>query len=295
MYLKLIAIIILFILTQNLITQEVYHIWEGMEKPYYKENNLVEYEKELWGTMCVLNVTEPTLTIYSAKGKNSGKAVLIIPGGGYEVVAVHHEGYDLAEVLAENGITAAVLKYRLPDSASSDKPHLVPLADTRKALKFLRDLSEKYQFDKNQVGVIGFSAGSHLATVISLWRSDDKDENPDFSGLIYGVTILNDENQRWLEESLYYREMTAEEKKKNGLLGLVSENTPPAFLVHAYDDEVCKVNESTEYAQKMHEKNVLVELHLFSNGGHGFGLGRAEDGTDQWVWLFVNWVRSNNF
>jgi len=273
--------------------QEIYKLWDGEEKPFYKENKLKEYEKESWGTMCLFDVTEPTLSVYKAKETNSGIAVVIIPGGGYSVVAINHEGYDLAEVLAKNGITAAVLKYRLPYPESSDKPHLVPLTDARRALKLLRQNSDKYGFEKRKVGVIGFSAGSHLSTVASLWKSEDSNENPNFSGLIYGVTDLSDDNLQWLEKDLYYRKMTEEEQVKNRLIDLIDEKTPPAFLVHSYDDEVCKIKESTLYAEKLFKYNVPVEMHLFQKGGHGFGMGREEDGTNQWVSLFINWVKNN--
>ncbi|MCK5208901.1 MAG: alpha/beta hydrolase [Cyclobacteriaceae bacterium] len=274
--------------------QDVYKLWEGQKKPYYKENNLKEYEKESWGVMCVFNVTEPTLTVYEANGTNTGKAVIIIPGGGYTLEAIYHEGHDLAKVLAAQGITAAVLKYRLPNPESSDQPNLVPLTDARKGFKLLREKADKYGIQKEKVGVLGFSAGSHLATVTSLWESEDKEENPDFSALIYGVTNLSEANLKWLEESLYYRKLTEEEIAHNKLLDLVSKDSPPAFLVHAYDDDVCNVEESTLYAQELFKHDVSVEMHLFPKGGHGFGMGRKEDGTDQWVQLFVNWLISYN-
>ncbi len=271
--------------------QEEVELWRGMKTPYLKDNNLKEYEEEIWGTRCLRNVTKPTLTIYPAKGANSGKAVLIIPGGGYEIVAIHHEGYDLAEALSAEGITAAVLKYRIPNVESSDSPHLVPLTDARRALSLLRDRGKTLGFRDDQVGVIGFSAGSHLSTVLGLWKSEHENEIPNFSALIYGVTDLSDQNLQWLEKSLYHREMTEQERKQNNLLDQVNEHTPPAFLVHAYDDDVCLVKESTGYAQKLRENKVIVETHLFQSGGHGFGMGRKEDGTDQWVPLFVNWLK----
>jgi acetyl esterase/lipase len=289
---QLFLIFSFLLLADAVIAQDVYNLWEGVTKPYYKENNLKEYEEEAWNTMCVFDITEPTLTIYKAEGSNSGKAVVIIPGGGYELVAMYHEGYDLAEALSKQGITAAVLKYRLPKTESSDKPELVPLSDARRALKLMRGMADKYEFRKNEVGVIGFSAGSHLSTVTCLWKSDDKEENPDFAGLIYGVTILSEDNQKWLEESLYHRKMTEEEVKKNTLLDLVTAETPPSFLVHSYDDETCKVAESTLYADKLFENDVPVEMHLFPKGGHGFGMGREGTGTTQWVQLFINWMKA---
>ena len=274
--------------------KDVYELWDGQVKPYYKENNLLEYE-EAWETIrCVYNITEPTLTVYQAERENTGKAVIIIPGGDYEMVAIHHEGYDLAKILSRHGITAAVLKYRLPNPETSDRPHLVPLSDAKRALKFLREKAEKYGFHKDKVGVMGFSAGSHLATVTSLWKSENKEENPNYSALIYGVTNFNDANLAWLERNLYFRKLTEEEVAQNQLLDLVTKDTPPAFFVHAYDDEVCKVEETTLYAQKLFEHKVSVEVHLFPKGGHGFGVGLKEGGTDQWVKLFVNWLKSSD-
>jgi acetyl esterase/lipase len=286
------ALLLVLLICARSNAQDVYELWDGQEKPYYRENNLKEYEAvSSFGVVCAYDVTDPTLTVYEAQGENSRKAVILLPGGGYTLVAVHHEGHDLAKLLAKNGITAAVLKYRLPKTESSDQPHLVPLADTRRALKMLRAHAAKYGFDKHELGVLGFSAGGHLAAVASLWKSEDGDENPNFSALIYGVTDLDPANRKWLEESLYHRKMTDEEFRQNTLLDLVSEDTPPTFLVHAYDDEVCNPKESTLYAEKCVEHHVPVEMHLFPKGGHGFGVGRAEDGTAQWVQLFVNWLK----
>ncbi len=290
-----IMVFFILLLSNNIQAQEEIKLWGNEEKPFYKPNDLKEYEKQVWGTRCVFNITEPTLTIYKAEGKNSQKAVVIIPGGGYELVAVYHEGHDLAKILANQGITAAVLKYRLPLPASSNKPHMVPLSDARKALKILHEKASLLNIDTDKIGVIGFSAGSHLATVMGLWKSEDTDENPDFSGLIYGVTRMTKENITWLENSLYYRKLTQTEIAQNSLLNLVSAHTPPAFLVHSYDDDVCSVEETTAYATKLKENSVLVEMHLFDKGGHGFGIGRAIDGTDQWITLFVNWLKRNSF
>jgi acetyl esterase/lipase len=270
---------------------DIYQLWEDLEKPYYKKNDLQEYEEEAFESTCVFNITEPTLTVYKAEGENSGKAVVIIPGGGYELVAMHHEGYDLAEILASQGVTAAVLKYRLPNPASSDEPHFVPLSDARRALKLLREMAGQYEFGKGEVGVVGFSAGAHLAAVTTLWGSEDINKVPNFTGLIYGVTSPIKNKLKWLEENLYHRALTESEVTQNRLLDLVSADTPPAFLVHAYDDECCSVEESTLYAQKLFGYGVKAEMHLFPEGGHGFGMGRKENGTDQWVALFVNWVK----
>lgn len=287
--------LLFFLIFNFTYAQEELKLWEGQEKPFYKENNLKEFEKEVWGTTAVGDITEPTLTIYKAKGENTGKAVVIIPGGGYELVAMYHEGYDLAELLSKNGITAAVLKYRIPNLESSDAPHKVPMADGRRALKIMHEKAEALGVNKNEIGVVGFSAGSHLSTVLGLWKSADADKNPDFTGLIYGVTNLTEGNRGWLESNLYHRKMTAEEVAQNTLLDLIDEDSPQAFLVHALDDDSCKLEETTLYAQKLVDNNVLAETHIFPKGGHGFGTGKASDGTDQWVSLFINWIKNSEF
>jgi acetyl esterase/lipase len=292
--LQVIAVLLLYSFCNRTLAQDVYQLWEGLDKPYYKDNDLKEHEKvSSFNVVCAYDITEPTLTVYRAEGVNSGKAVILLPGGGYSLVAIYHEGHDLAKILAKQGITAAVLKYRLPRTESSDQPQLVPLSDTRRALKLLRTHSTHYGFNQEKLGVMGFSAGSHLATVVSLWRSDDEEENPNFSGLIYGVTNLSADNRKWLEDTLYHRELTDREVEQNTLLNLVSRETPPAFLAHAYDDKICNVEESLLYAEKCVEHSVPVEVHLFSKGGHGFGIGRKEDGTAQWVQLFVDWLKTH--
>ncbi|MFH6603154.1 alpha/beta hydrolase [Maribacter algicola] len=284
-----------FLMVCFISAQEELKLWQHQEKPFYKENDLKEFETEVWGTTAVGNIVEPTLTLYKAQGENTGKAVVIIPGGGYELVAMYHEGYELAKILSKNGITAAVLKYRIPNPKSSDEPHKVPLSDGRRALKIIHEKAAALNINTNEIGVVGFSAGSHLATVLGLWKSDDTDENPDFTGLIYGVTNMTEGNRSWLENNLYHRKMTQEEIAQNTLLNLVDENTPQAFLVHALDDNSCQLEETTLYAQKLVDHNILVETHIFPKGGHGFGVGKTADGTDQWVGLFVNWLKNSAF
>ncbi|MFY0624908.1 MAG: alpha/beta hydrolase [Reichenbachiella sp.] len=284
------ALLILFSF-QYAQAQKAINLWSSGEKPFYIENDLVEIEIEVWGTTCAQNVTEPTLTIFESIGENSGKAVLVIPGGGYGVVAMYHEGYDVAKKLSKAGITAAVLKYRLPNPKSSNEPENVPLSDARQAIKLFRSKSQELGFDKRKVGVLGFSAGSHLATIMGIWKSSNEEENPDFSVLIYGVTVPSEENIKWLEKDLYHRKMTPEEIEKNNILAQVNKETPPAFLVHSYDDRTCPVEESTAYAAVLKKYGVPVEMHLFEKGDHGFGLGRASDGTDQWVDLCIGWIQ----
>lgn len=267
-------------------------IWGDETPPYHQPHALEEYEDpDCWGGVrCLRQVVDPTLTIFPPSGEGNGSAVLVLPGGGYEAVAVYHEGHEIARALASRGTAAAVLKYRLPNPGTAAPPELAPLSDLRRALALLREKQADFGFSARRFGVMGFSAGSHLATWASVDRSATAAENPDFSMLIYGVTRMTPENRQWLEETLYHRKMTAAEIAEQTILNRVTADTPPAFLVHALDDEECHYSESTLYAEALTRHGVEAELHLFARGGHGFGAGRAEDGTSQWLDLAAAWL-----
>lgn len=277
-------------LIQSVSAQMEISLWDEEIPPYSKENTLQEYIAPCWGADCAYQVVSPTLTIYRPEGKGNGKLVLVLPGGGYDVVAIFHEGSEIAEVLARKGTTAAVLKYRLPNPETSTHPEQVPLSDVRQAMRILRDRQAELKLQADRIGVMGFSAGSHLATFASLHRAPEAKLNPDFSMLIYGVTRLTSDNQEWLEKSLYHRKLTDAEIVEQTLLNHVDENSPPAFLVHAMDDDTCHFTESTLYADALTRNGVDVEMHLFPHGGHGFGPGRKQDGTGQWLTLAANWL-----
>jgi acetyl esterase/lipase len=289
-YMKIIIGLIIALIPQVIHAVEIIEIWNE-KPPYYRENSLEEYVKESWGVPCVHNVTRPTLTVYPALGENSGRAMVVLPGGGYVLESIVAEGSQIAEFLSSRGITAAVLKYRLPLAEASDQPHLVPMTDARRAISLMKSMAEKFGFEDTKVGISGFSAGGHLATAISVLISEKNDENPDFSALIYPVTTLGEENQKWLEETLFHRQMTDQEKLQYSLVDHVNDTTPPAFLLHAYDDDVVPISESEVYAEALIKAGREVEVHFFAKGGHGFGPGRAEDGTAQWLPLLVDWIK----
>ena len=244
--------------------EETIDLWQG-EAPYSKPNALEEYiEVSSYGVPCAFNVTRATLTVHPAQGENSGKAMIILPGGGYTEESIVAEGQEIAVALSAQGITAAVLKYRLPLAEASDQPHLVPITDARRAISLMKSMADTYGFDPSMVGVMGFSAGGHLATAVSVLTSERSSENPDFSALVYPVTILGPENQKWLEETLFHRPMTAEEKRQYSLVDNVSASAPPAFLLHAYDDDVVPIQESVLYAEALTAVGQEVEVHLFA-------------------------------
>ncbi len=287
---KRLIVLVLTLTGQSLIAQEVIPLWTGLP-PYSKSNALKETVIESWGVPCVKNVTKPTLTVYRAQGDSCGRAMIVLPGGGYAVESFVAEGQRIAEYLSSKGIVAAVLKYRLPLTEASDQPHLLPVTDARRAIALMKSRAGDFGFDTSRVGIMGFSAGGHLAATVSAWTADEPNENPDFSALIYPVTTLGAENQKWLEESLFHRKMTDAERRQYELVENVTKATPPAFLLHAYDDDVVPISESLLYAKALAAMGQDVEMHLFSRGGHGFGPGRTDDGTSQWLGLLANWIK----
>jgi len=269
---------------------DVINLWEGAP-PHSKPGSIEETVVENWGVPCVKNVIRPTMTIYSTKGENSGRAIVIIPGGGYEVESFIEEGRRIAEFLSSEGVTAAVLKYRLPQAEISDSPWLLPMTDTHRAVSLMRKLAGAYGVDPTKVGVVGFSAGGHLAATVSVMPSNDPAERPDFSALVYPAVAPSDANREWLESTFFHRPMTDEELSDWDLVGKIDESTPPTLLVHSHDDDVVPISESLIWAEAMIEAGGDVEAHYFARGGHGFGPGRVEDGTDQWLGLLANWIR----
>jgi len=271
--------------------EEIVDLWEG-QAPFSKPNSLEEYiEVSSYGVPCAYNVTRATLTVHPAQGENSGKAMIILPGGGYTEESIVAEGQEIAVALSAQGITAAVLKYRLPLPEASDQPHVVPITDARRAISLMKSMADTYGFDRSKVGIMGFSAGGHLATAVSVLTSKKEEENPDYSALIYPVTTLGAENKKWLEKTLFHRPMTESEIRQYSLVDNVSAETPPAFLVHAYDDDDVPISESIVYGKALTAAGRDVEVHFFARGGHAFGPGRPEDGTDQWLGLLADWIK----
>lgn len=257
------------------------------EIPLAKEHSVNEYIADCFGVMCAYNVTTPTLSIYLANTQQPAPAVIIFAGGGYSVQAIFHEGEDVAKQFASLGIHAIVAKYRLPNAAISNHYAQLPRVDALAAIDKVHAMAGQYGIDTQKIGVLGFSAGSHLATDVSLAASD----KVDYSVLVYGVTVLSDANVKWLEQDLLKRPITSDERTYFNFVERVDKQTPPAFLVHSIDDDVCPYQESTDYYFAQIANGINAELHLYATGGHGFGLGRKQDGTDQWAPLAASFIK----
>ena len=245
------------------------------------------------GDRHVRNVHAPSITVYQPSADTKGRPALIVaPGGGYGVLALDKEGHDVARWLAEQGVVGVVLKYRLPRPEGHVYGHEAPLADAGRALSLVRANAEAWGVDPARVGIMGFSAGGHLAASASVQL---KEGGPDFTALIYPVvSFLPGIGHDGSRNNLLGSEASEELVQRFSSELQVTKDTPPAFLVHTADDWVRPVN-SLRYASALQEAGVRAELHLFHEGGHGYGMRRPDLPVGQWPELLTAWMRSAGF
>lgn len=250
------------------------------------------------GIVRIKNVSVPMLTIYRPRVSN-GTAVVICPGGGYSILAAGHEGADVAKLLNGWGITAFVLKYRLPDDAIMVNKTIGPLQDAQRAIMLVRQHAAEWKVDPARIGIMGFSAGGHLASTASTHFSKPVIEaegvsvRPDFSVLVYPVISFTDSlMHRGSRDNLLGTDLSAARIAEYSNEQQVNRETPPAFLIHASDDKVVPVGNSIAYYQALVKNNVPAELHLYQNGGHGFGLNNKTT-KDQWAERLRSWLMAN--
>lgn len=229
------------------------------------------------------NVSSPTVTLYTPKGKNTGAAVIVFPGGGYRILAIDLEGTEVCDWLNSAGINCVLLKYRVPETGPYPKS-AAALQDAQRALGLVRLHAAEWHIDPDRIGVLGFSAGGHLSAAISnhfekrLYDPiDDADKlscRPDFSVVIYpGYLALADQNFAPNIEI----HPTA--------------NTPPTFVLQAEDDPV-HVENAMVYYQQLKDAKVPAELHVYAQGGHGYGLRRTSLPVTTWPQAVETWLRT---
>lgn len=229
------------------------------------------------------NVSNPTITLYQPSGKNSGAAVVVFPGGAYRVLAIDLEGTEVCEWLNSIGVTCVLLKYRVPDSGPYPKS-AAALEDAQRAVGMVRQHAAEWHIDPQRIGVLGFSAGAHLAAALSTHfdqrlydpadAADQLSCRPDFAVIVYpGYLALAEQN------FAPNPEIHATEK------------TPASFIVQAEDDPV-HVENSTVYFLALKNAKVPAEMHLYAQGGHGYGLRRTELPVTTWPQSVETWLRT---
>ncbi len=248
-------------------------------------------------------VSHPTLTIFlPAKDKANGTAVIICPGGGYVHLAIDHEGYEVAHSLNDMGIVAIVLKYRLPSDSTMIDKTIGPLQDAQQAIKLIRENASAWGVNPDRVGIMGFSAGGHLASTAGTHFTKAVIEHkagtslrPDFMILGYPVISFSDSiGHRGSRDNLLGHHPSEAQIREYSNELQVTAQTPPTFLVQAFDDKTVKAENSLYFYEALLRNGVPSEMHLYPHGGHGFGLHNRTT-NDQWIERLQNWLDSNGW
>ena len=240
----------------------------------------------------IRNVSRPTMTVYSPTGKNTGAAVVVFPGGGYEILAIDLEGTEVCDWLTSRGITCVLLKYRVPYSGMhweerckcQVKPKApTALEDAQRTVGLVRFHAAEYHMDPHKIGVLGFSAGGHLSADISTHfdrrlypavdAADKESCRPDFAVVLYPGHL-------WIDEARF--ELNPDIR--------VSRQTPPTFLLQAENDYVDNVNQALVYYIALKNAGVPAEMHLYAEGGHAFGLRPTKYPITRWPGLVEKWL-----
>lgn len=234
----------------------------------------------------IIDISNPRIYYYPAtKNANNTAAVVICPGGGYAGLAHSHEGSEIAQWFNEQGLAAFVLYYRMPNGHYN-----IPLEDAQAAMKIIRKRSKEWSIDKQKIGIMGFSAGGHLASTVGT-HFKTKTERPSFMILAYPVISMQSEiTHTGSRQNLLGLQPSADLVAEFSNDLQVSKKTPATFLLHARDDETVPYANTVSFEQALIKNNVLSELHLFDKGGHGFGMRKQNIPVDNWPNLLEKWM-----
>jgi acetyl esterase/lipase len=267
-------------------------LWPGAAPfgtPNAKPESATSDPKSLIGgkpVVAIHDVSHPTMTLYAPKGANTGASVVVLPGGGYEILAIDLEGTEICDWLTSKGITAVLLKYRVPGHPGPHRTSPMALADAQRAMGLLRQHAREWHLDPHKIGVLGFSAGGHLAAAMSnhfekrsyrpIDAADRQPCRPDFAVVIYPGHLAVEQGQGFgLNPDIH-----------------VTKATPPTFLLQNEDDPVDRVEHSLVYYAALRKAKVPVEMHLYAQGGHAFGLRPTRFPVTRWPGLVETWLKT---
>lgn len=276
-------------------------LWEGeipnSQKSTDKEIVLIKEATR------ILLVQTPTLEVFlPTKRAATGQAVIICPGGGYQNVVYDWEGTDIAKWFNAKGIAAFVLKYRLPNSKSIQVSYEAPLQDAQRAMRIVRSQSEKWHIQKNKIGIMGFSAGGHLASTLGTQFNtinkfketalDTVSARPDFMILVYPVvTMKTNYTNKGSRLSLLGENPDEALINQYSNELQVTKNTPPTFIVHSGDDTAVPVENSLNLYKALRDHGVKAETHIYPEGGHGYGLALGKGYLQNWTNQLFDWIQ----
>jgi len=289
--------------TNVLFAQQEFSIYEGPVPNALPCNKEEVVSKNATGKIVIANVTSPTVMVFNPVKQDANKtAIIVCPGGGYARLASGHEGNEVAEAFNKIGVTVFVLKYRLPFDSCMTNKEIVPLQDLQQTIKLVRDRAAGFDINPAMLGVIGFSAGGHLVSTGITKFSESYIENtsntslrPDFAILGYPVISMDSAIcHKGSRDNLLGKKAAAAKLNLFSSDMQVTAQTPPTFLVHASDDKSVPVENSIRFYQALIKNKVNAELHIYQNGGHGFGLHNA---TTSYAWFerATTWMRVNKF
>ncbi|PWT96435.1 MAG: alpha/beta hydrolase [Bacteroidetes bacterium] len=282
--------------------QETIPLYDGSipnSKPFV---NLEKSDTDKAGNIIVRDISLPTLQIFlPPKSKANGSAVIICPGGGYWVNAIKHEGTDVAEEFVKKGVAAFVLKYRLPDERWMQNISIGPLQDAERAILLVRSKAKQWHIDSSKVGIMGFSAGGHLASTLGTHYEEVLIDNlhkvslrPNFMILIYPVittdTVIVSSG---IVDRLLGKNPTPDLIKAYSNEIRVSASTPVTFIVQATNDDL-PVKNSLLFYEALVRNKVKAEMHLYQGGGHGFGMNNKST-KDKWMDRCFSWMEANGW
>ena len=296
---KQFALILFLIISSNLEAQQIMDLYpENIpnSKAYAMQEEVIEDNGRIaW----LKNVSKPTLTSYHPSEKiATGAAVIICPGGGYSGESYLREGTLIAETFVKKGIAAFILKYRLPsDSIMIDKA-IGPLQDAQQAIKTVRQNASAWNIDPSKIGIMGFSAGGHLASTAGthfdksyIPNKEQISLRPDFMVLIYPVISMTDEiGHLGSRQNLLGKSASEKQKQLFSNELQVGPNTPPTWITHTGDDNVVPVENSIRFYQALIKNEVPSEMHLYPKGNHGFVLSLP---TEEWMQPLFDWMRNS--
>lgn len=281
-------------------------LWPGVAPGSEGAENVIEVIQER-GTpdrpdRRIQGITVPVISVYRPdRARNTGTAIIICPGGGYSWVVIDKEGHEIAEYLKSIGITAIVLKYRLPRPAGYTFDHDVPSLDASRAVRLTRHHAAEWGLKTDRIGIMGFSAGGHLASTVATYFDggnsksadpvDRLSSRPDFQALIYPVVSFQDEIANLgSRRNLIGDNPDGELIDRYSNERQVTEESPPAFLVSTYDDRV-KAENTLRYFEALRTVNVPAEMHIYEVGGHGYGIRPTDKPVSTWHHRFSEWMK----